>query len=110
MYAQDGIVLSRIFRGSTDASVFESFIAQLLQHCGRWPEPKSVLLMDNASLPHSERFAQICSIKQNWSYYEADPDQGSDVFLAWCINEVGAKEESTRGHFRHAGLKIEEAS
>lgn len=34
-YAQDGIVLSRVFRGSTDAAMFEDFIAELLQHCGR---------------------------------------------------------------------------
>lgn len=27
-YAQDGIVLSRVFRGSTDAIVFEDFLAQ----------------------------------------------------------------------------------
>lgn len=32
-YAQDGIVLSRIFRGSTDAGVFEDFLDQLLRHC-----------------------------------------------------------------------------
>jgi hypothetical protein len=48
-YAQDGIVLSRVFQGSTDATMFEDFIEQLLQHCGKWPEPKSVLVMDNAS-------------------------------------------------------------
>lgn len=29
-YAQDGVVLSRAFRGSTDASAFEDFIEQLL--------------------------------------------------------------------------------
>lgn len=57
---QDGIVLSRIFRGSTDATVFEDFIAQLLQHSGRWPEPKSVLVMGNASFHHSERIAPMC--------------------------------------------------
>ncbi len=60
-YAQDGIVLSRIFQGSTDSSVFEDFIEQLLAHCGRWPEPKSVLVMDNTSFHHSERVAQLCS-------------------------------------------------
>jgi hypothetical protein len=48
-YAQDGVVLSRIFKGSTDGSFFESFIEQLLQPCGRWIQPKSVLVMDNAS-------------------------------------------------------------
>ncbi|KAJ5146627.1 uncharacterized protein N7515_001191 [Penicillium bovifimosum] len=136
-YAQDGIVLSRVFRGSTDATMFEDFIAQLLQHCGKWPEPKSVVIMDNASFHHSERIAQMCAdagviliylppyspdlnpieeffaelkafIKRNWGYYEADPDQGFDAFLTWCIDIVGAKEESAKGHFRHAGLKIEE--
>ena len=59
-YAQDGIVLFRVFRGSTDAAVFEDFINRLLQHCGRWPEPKSVLVMDNALLHHSERIVQMC--------------------------------------------------
>lgn len=113
-----------------DAAVFEDFIDQLLRHCGRWPEPKSVLVMDNASFHHSEYIAQICAdagvklvylppyspdlnpieeffaelkgfIKRNWGYYEADPDQGFDAFLDWCIIKVGAREESARGHFRH---------
>jgi len=48
-YSQGSIVLSRIFRGAMDAAVFEDFIDQLLRHCGRWPKPKSVLVMDNAS-------------------------------------------------------------
>lgn len=39
IYTQDSIVLSRVFRGSTDASIFKDFIDQLLRHCGRWPEP-----------------------------------------------------------------------
>jgi len=60
-YAQDGIVLSRVFRGSTDAAIFEDFIAQLLQYCGRRPEPKSVLVMDNALFHRSEGLEQICS-------------------------------------------------
>jgi hypothetical protein len=45
--SQDGIVLSRVFQGSTDEStVFEDFIEETLQHCGRWLEPKTVLMMD----------------------------------------------------------------
>jgi hypothetical protein len=59
--------------------------------------------------PIEEFFAELKAfIKRNWGYYEADPDQGFDAFLAWCIDIVGAKEESAKGHFRHAGLKIEE--
>jgi transposase len=117
-YAQDGIVFSRVFRGSTD--------------CLK-------LVMDNASFHHSERMTQMCVdagvklvylppyspdlnpieeffaehkafIKCNWSYYEMDPDQGFDTYLGWFIDVIGAKEESARGHFRHAGLKIEEVS
>jgi transposase len=135
-YSQDGIMLSRVFRGSTDASVFEDFIEELLHHCGRWPEPKSVLVIDNASFHHTERISDMCAktgvklvylppyspdlnpieeffaelkrfIRRNWSYYAEDPTQGFAPFLEWCINQVGAKEESARGHFRHAGLNIE---
>ena len=51
-YAQDGFVLSRIFQGSTDSGVFESFIEQLPRHCGRWPAAKSILITDNASFHH----------------------------------------------------------
>jgi transposase len=54
-------LLSRIFQGSTDAAVFEDFIDQLLRHCGRWPEPKSVLVMDNASFHHSDRIEEMCT-------------------------------------------------
>ena len=138
-YSQDRIVFSRVFRGSTDTTVFEDFIAQLLQHYGRQPEPKSVLVIDNASFHHSERMTQIyvdigvklvylppyspdlnpieeffaklkAFIKRNQGYYKVDPDQGFNAFLRQCIDMVGVKEESARGHFRYAGLKIEEAS
>lgn len=136
-YTQDGIILSRVFRGSTDAAVFEDFIDQLLRHCGRWPEPKSVLVMDNALFYHSARIAQMCAdagvqliylppyspdfnpieeffaelkgfIKRNWSYYADNPGQGFDTFLEWCISRVGSRKESARGHFRHAGVTVED--
>jgi transposase len=84
--------------------LFEDFIEQLLQHCGRWPEPKSVVVvMDNAFFHHSARVKQLCSeagvrllylppyspdlnaieeffadlkgyIKEAWPAYEEDPD------------------------------------
>jgi transposase len=136
-YAQDGIVLSRVFQGSTDASMFEDFVEQLLQHCLKWPEPKSVLVMDNASFHHTDRIHQICAdagvkliylppyspdlnpieeffaelkafIKRNWRFYEENPEQGFDAFLEWCVDVVGAREENAKGHFRHAGVIIEE--
>lgn len=49
------------FQRSTEATMFEGFIEQLLEHCGRWPEPKSVLAMDNASFHYTERIRELCS-------------------------------------------------
>ena len=130
-------MLARIFKGSTDAALFESFIEQLLQHCGRWPEPKSVLVMDNASFHHLDQVKQLCSnagvkllylppyspdfnpieeffaelkcyIKKAWLSYEKNPDQGFHNFLRQCVDDVGARQESAIGHFRHAGITIED--
>ena len=136
-YTQDGILLARVFQGSADSKVFEDFIEQLLPLCGRWPEPKSVLVMDNASFHHTDRIAQMCNnagvklvylplyspdfnpikeffaelkafIKRNWHVYEANLNQGFGHFLEWCINVVGEKDQSAKGHFRHAGMTVEE--
>jgi transposase len=52
--------MSRVFQGATDAEVFEDFIEQVLQHCNRWPEPKSVLVMDNASFHRTENIQRMC--------------------------------------------------
>jgi hypothetical protein len=58
--------------------------------------------------PIEEFFAELKSfIKRSWAFDEKGTDQGFDAFLEWCVNMVGAKEESAQGHFRHAGLKIE---
>jgi transposase len=136
-YSQDGILLSRVFQGTTEGEIFEDFIEQLLPHCGRWPEPRSVIVMDNASFHRTERVEQLCYeagvkliylvpyspdlnpieeffaelkafIKKNWETFEKSPEQGFDVFLEWCIDVVGSRKSSAHGHFRHAGLIIEE--
>jgi transposase len=59
-YTQDGIILTRVFQGSTNSTVFEDFIKQLLPLCGKWLEPKSVLVMDNASFHYTQRIEQMC--------------------------------------------------
>lgn len=56
-YSQDGIVLSRVFKGTTDSAMFEDFIEQLLHHCN----DNSVLVMNNASLHRSDRIVRMCS-------------------------------------------------
>lgn len=50
-----------MFQGATDSEVFEDFIEQLLCHCSKWPEPNSVLVMDNAAFHHLERIEQMCN-------------------------------------------------
>jgi transposase len=59
-YSQDGVLLSRMFQGSTDGALYEDFIEQLLHYCWRWPEPNSVPVMDNASFRYSDRIKQMC--------------------------------------------------
>jgi transposase len=136
-YTQDGIILVRVFQGSTDGAVFEEFIEQLLPSCNPWPGRRSVLVMDNASIHHTARIKQMCRnagvklvylppyspdfnpieeffaelkafIKRNWQNYEEYPYQGFDSFLRWCIDVVGGNKRSAKGHFRHAGITIDE--
>lgn len=93
--------------------------------------------MDNASFHHSERLEQMCAgagvqlvylplyspdlnpieelfselkafVRRHWQVYEDNPDQGFDSFLEWCIETVGARKQSAKGHFQNAGLTIEE--
>ena len=107
-YAQDSIILSCVFQGSTDAALFEDFIEELLQYCGKWPEPRSVLIMDNASFHHSGQIEEMCSkvgvklvylppyspdlnpieeffaelkgfIKRSWQLYEKEQTQDFDT-------------------------------
>jgi DDE superfamily endonuclease len=59
VYCQDRVVLSCVFQGSTDTTVFEDFIEQLLKYCGRWPQLKSVLVIDNISFHRSYRIEPI---------------------------------------------------
>ena len=59
-YTQDSVILACVYQGSTDSTVFEDFIEQLLPFMGTWPEPKSVLVMDNASIHYTKRIEQMC--------------------------------------------------
>jgi transposase len=49
-----------VFQRTTEGDIFENFIEQLLPYCGRWPEPKSVIVIDNASFYRTERNKQLC--------------------------------------------------
>lgn len=58
-YTQDGVLFSNVFQGSTDSAVFEDHVEQLLPYCGRWSEPRSVLVTDNPSFHRTERLEQM---------------------------------------------------
>jgi transposase len=136
-YTCDGILHARIYQGTTDSTVFEDFIAELLSLCGRWPEPYSVLIMDNASFHRGERVRQMCEdagvkllylppyspdfnpveewfaqfkacVKKHFGEYPHYPHQDFGEWLRWVLDTIGRDRKSARGHFRHAGWKISE--
>ena len=104
---------------------------------GRWPDPESVLVMDNAPIHHTERIEQMCFdaevillylppyspdlnpieesfadvkalMKRDWKYFEDDPEHDFGAFLEACVDIVGKNKKSAKGHFRHAGWIIDE--
>jgi transposase len=136
-YTQDGVIHFMVYEGSTDTEMFEAFIETLLPYCGKWPEPRSVLIMDNASFHHSEKIRQICDdagvvvrftspyspdlspieeffgelktyIRQVWEEYQGLIRADFGRFLEECVTKVGERKASARGHFRRAGIAIDE--
>lgn len=137
-YTRDGVLHFRVYEGSTDTEMFESFIETLLPYCGKWPEPKSVLIMDNASFHRPEKMQQLCDdaevvlrflppyyaadvspieeffgelktyIRQVWDEYQDLIKADFLFFLEECITVVGERKASARGHFSRAGISIDE--
>lgn len=110
VYSQNEILLTLLFQGFTNGEVFEGFIEQFFFHCGKWPEPKFVLVINNASFHRSKRIEQICYktgvkhvylplylpdlnpieeffvelktfIKKSWQAFEDCSEQNFDIFL-----------------------------
>lgn len=131
-YTDEGVIYFEVYKGTTNAAVFERFIERLLTHCRPWPEPRSVLVMDNASFHHSERVKKMCCdagvkivylppysphlnpieeffaelkafLKSQWTAYNGTTDREFTAFLEWCVERVGQKQDSAKGHFRNAG-------
>lgn len=48
-YTIDGVIYSEVYEDTTDLELFESFLKNLLPYCGRYPDPLSVVMMDNAT-------------------------------------------------------------
>jgi hypothetical protein len=122
-----------VYEGSTDTGVFEDFIETLLPYCGKWPDPRSVLIMDNASFHYSEKIEQLCDdagvvlpsyspdlnpieeffgelkiyIRKVWDVQEGFIKADFLSFLEECVTVVGNRKASARGHFRRAGISID---
>ena len=54
-YCSDGILARHIHQGEISEACFEWFLAnEVLPRCSRFPGPKSVLILDNASVHHTQ--------------------------------------------------------
>lgn len=59
--------------------------------------------------PIDEFFAELkAHIKKYWSTFKEHCDQGFHAFLRRCVQDIGAMKKSAEGHFRHAGITVEE--
>lgn len=138
-YTLKGIKLSRVFTGATDKVLFEDFIEQLLQHCGKWPEPESVIIMDNASFHFSDKIEDMCKkagvrlfmtapytprtnpIEEHFgvlktvarSKHREHTDlrrRSFEDYVKACIKALSNRSDIAEGHFRNAGFYIEQYS
>ncbi len=68
-YTIEGYITATTFYGTCNAQIFEDFIIdQLLPLCNLYPGPRSVILMDNASVHHSsrDRIVKACRRQGVW--------------------------------------------
>jgi hypothetical protein len=136
-YTQRGVKLCRFFGGSMDRLLFEDFIEQLLCHCSKWPEPETVLIMDNVGFHYSERVRQMCAeagvlfdftppytprtdpieeffgevkthMKSQRKSYRGLIQRDFEAYVKSCVRAVGSRRDSAEGHFRNARLYVEQ--
>lgn len=58
-YTIDGVIYCEIYDENTDLDVFEGFIERLLPLCNPFPQPRSVIYLDNASFHFSKRLERL---------------------------------------------------
>jgi transposase len=68
-YTVDGYIASRTFEGTCTGEIFEDFIIdELLPLCNLYPGPRSVIIMDNASVHHAiqDRVVEVARRQGVW--------------------------------------------
>ena len=136
-YTVDGIIYSEVYEENTDHEVFEGFIERLLPFCGRFPGPRSVIFMDNASFHFSPKINQMLAqagvVQELQAPYSPDLNpiepffgslknrirkmarQDADLiradfkeYLRMQIRIVGQDKKIVKGHFRMAQIRVDE--
>jgi transposase len=121
-YTIDGYIAAKTFSGTCNGEIFRDFIIDdLLPLCNPYPHPRSVIVMDNASVHYTFRaeIEEACTetgvilkflppyspdfnpIEESFSvlkafirrHYRREIGQFKDYqsFLGWCLQEVGMK-------------------
>ncbi|KAL0930259.1 TPR domain-containing protein [Colletotrichum truncatum] len=138
-YTIDGVIYSEVYEENTDVNIVEGFLERLLPLCGRYPAPRSVIFMDNASFHFfspalKDKFTQAGVIIEYQSPYSPDLNpieylfgsvknrirkqflEDEDLiqgdfksYLQMQIRVVGENKRVARGHFRKAQISTEEA-
>jgi transposase len=128
----NGYLSYLIYQGSITAEIFELFLEQqVLPHCTPYPGPRSILILDNASIHKSARLRDLCEehgvllvflppyspdynpieatfkdlkawIKRN--YRLAETFKSFKAFLYFAVSQlIGAYAEA---HYRNAGYIV----
>jgi transposase len=125
----DGYLDYIIHQGAITADIFVEFVEEMvLPHCSPYPGPRSVLILDNASIHKDPRLQHLCDeagvilkflppyspdynpieatfgdlkawIKRNYLLAEDFEDFGD--FLHFAVNQACGT--NVKGHFREAG-------
>jgi transposase len=127
----NGYVDHMVFQGAITAELMEEFVAnKVLPHCSPWPGPRSVIVLDNASIHRSATLASLCAeagvileflppyspdinpieqtfkalkswVKRNCD--EAEAYESFEYFLEEGIQRVCYDSLAARGFFRFCG-------
>jgi transposase len=128
----DGYIEWVIFQGSITADLYLEFVVErVLPHCTPYPGPRSVIIMDNASIHKDPRLQQACNkagvllkffppyspdynpieatfkdlkawLKKNYFLFAEFEDFAK--FLNFAVQQVCKRD--VRGHFRTAGYVV----